>query len=171
MNGLSPFLIMVFFIEFCGCPRTSFSIVFLHGILRFVKFVFVAHLFSPPLWVWIFQQVRLLCNLFQPLLFFLRQLLVIQFKPLTDTLAVSSAVCKKSSSGLSSGTLKKSFLCASRRSKAILFMKKTVMRNQLTLYELQYKFNRQKEKRVAEDLLPCIREHLQVPLLSERTLY
>ena len=34
MNGLSPFLIMVFFIEFCGCPRTSFSIVFLHGILR-----------------------------------------------------------------------------------------------------------------------------------------
>ncbi len=51
------------------------------------------------------------------------------------------------------------------------YMKKTVMRNQLTLYELQYKFNRQKEKRVAEDLLPCIREHLQVPLLSERTLY
>ena len=50
----------------------------------FVKFVFVAHLFSPPLRVWIFQQVRLLCNLFQPLLFFLRQLLVIQFKPLTD---------------------------------------------------------------------------------------
>ena len=84
MNGLSPFLIMVFFIEFCGCPRTSFSIVFLHGILRFVKFVFVAHLFSPPLWVWIFQQVRLLCNLFQPLLFFLGQLLQIQFEALTD---------------------------------------------------------------------------------------
>ena len=32
---------------------------------------FVALLLSPPLWVWIFQQVRLLCNLFQPLLFFL----------------------------------------------------------------------------------------------------
>jgi len=37
-------------------------------------------------------------------------------------LAVSSAVCKKSSRGLSSGTLKKSSLCASRRSRAILFM-------------------------------------------------
>lgn len=38
------------------------------------------------------------------------------------SLAVSSAVCKKSSSGLSSGTLKKSSLCVSHRSKAILFM-------------------------------------------------
>ena len=37
-------------------------------------------------------------------------------------LAASSTVCKKSSSGLSSGTLKKSSLCASRRSRAILFM-------------------------------------------------
>ena len=38
------------------------------------------------------------------------------------SLAVSSAVCKKSSNGLSSGTLKKSSLCVSRRSRAILFM-------------------------------------------------
>ena len=39
-----------------------------------------------------------------------------------SSLATSSAVCKKSFSGLSSGTLKKSSLCASRRSRAILFM-------------------------------------------------
>ena len=39
-----------------------------------------------------------------------------------SSLATSSAVCKKSSSGLSSGTLKKSSLCAFRRSRAILFM-------------------------------------------------
>ena len=41
-------------------------------------------LFPPPLWVRIFQQVRLLCNLFQPLLFFLGQLFQIQFELLTD---------------------------------------------------------------------------------------
>ena len=39
-----------------------------------------------------------------------------------SSLATSSAVCKKSSSGLSSGTRKKSSLCAFRRSRAILFM-------------------------------------------------
>ena len=41
---------------------------------------------------------------------------------LKSGLVVSSAVCKKSSSGLSSGTLKKSSLWASRRSRAILFI-------------------------------------------------
>ena len=45
---------------------------------------FVALLLSPSLWGWIFQQVRLLCNLFQPLLFFLGQLPIIQLEPLTD---------------------------------------------------------------------------------------
>src|SRR5699024_4570975 len=40
--------------------------------------------FSCPLWVWIFQQVRLLCNPFQPFLFLLRQLPIVQFEPLAD---------------------------------------------------------------------------------------
>ena len=48
------------------------------------NFRFTALLLSPPLGLWIFQQVRLLCNPFQPLLFFLGQLLVIQFEPLAD---------------------------------------------------------------------------------------
>ena len=55
----------------------------LFHIHAFVKSRFIP-LLSPPLWVWIFQQVRLLCNLFQPLLFFFGQLLQIQFEPLTD---------------------------------------------------------------------------------------
>ena len=40
--------------------------------------------FSSPLRVWIFQQVRLLCNPFQPFLFLLRQLPIVQFEPLAD---------------------------------------------------------------------------------------
>ena len=50
--------------------------------LYFLRNTFL--LFPPSLWGWIFQQVRLLCNLFQPLLFFLGQLFQIQFEPLTD---------------------------------------------------------------------------------------
>lgn len=55
----------------------------LFHIHAFVKSRFIP-LLSPPLWVWIFQQVRFLRNLFQPLLFVLWQLLQIQFKPFTD---------------------------------------------------------------------------------------
>ena len=46
------------------------------------------------------------------------------------SLATSSAVCKKSSSGLSSGTLKKSSLCASRRSRAVSYTHLDVYKRQ-----------------------------------------
>ena len=48
------------------------------------NFKFVVLLFPPPLGIWIFQQVRLLRNPFQPLSFFFRQLPIVQFEPFTD---------------------------------------------------------------------------------------
>ena len=104
----------------------------LFHIHAFAKSRFIP-LLSPPLRFWVFQQVRLLRNPFQPLSFFLRQLPIVQLEPLQiNAIAAcsgslpgvdaASAACKKSSRGLSSGTLKKSSLCASRRSRAILFM-------------------------------------------------
>ena len=56
----------------------------LFHIHSFVKSRLIYPLLSPPLWVRIFQQVRLLCNLFQPHLFFHGQLLQVQFEPFTD---------------------------------------------------------------------------------------
>lgn len=55
----------------------------LFHIHAFAKSRFIP-LLSPPLRFWVFQQVRLLRNPFQPLSFFFRQLPIVQFEPFTD---------------------------------------------------------------------------------------
>ncbi len=58
------------------CPEVAAPHCFAYPILLF--------LLLSPLGVWIFQQVRLLYNSFQPLLFVLGQLSIVQLEPLAE---------------------------------------------------------------------------------------